>query len=376
MTTASDFARTTAELRAIFESIPDAVYVGTADGIKMANEAALTMLGFRTVDELNRGVGELAERIQTRYFGSGGIIPAEDQGYSHALRGQALTREVVVRHLETGEDRVLRSAAAPVRIDGQVIGAVAINSDITESKRNETSLEKAVRDRDDVLAVVSHDLRNLVTVMTTALSFLQMKDRSNEDRDVIDTAMTAARSMTELIGDLLEVTTLEAGHFTMEAKPESPGRLVATACERFEPLAAKKSILLISAEGTAALQPVLADARRVHQVFSNLIGNAIKFSPPDTVIEVGAEQLESETRFRVSDHGCGIEPEALQFVFDRFWQSRRRGRGSVGLGLAIAKGIVESHGGRIWVESEPGTGSTFYFTLHTVHGTDRLATVE
>lgn len=363
MSDRSEFDLTAAQLRAVLRSIPDAIYVGTADGIKVANEPALTMLGFSSLEELNRGVAELAERIQTRYVDSGEFINPEDQGYSRALQGQSLTREVMVRHIATGEDRILRSAAAPVIVDGEVIAAVAVNSDITDAKRNELSLEKAVRDRDDMLAVVSHDLRNLVTIMSTALAFLQLRDRDPEERVIIDTAMTASRGMTELIDDILEVSTMESGHFSMAAKPESPARLVAMACERFEPLAEKKSIQLFCTGGLDALEPVLAEPRRVHQVFSNLIGNAIKFSPPETKIEIGAERVDDETCFYVRDVGPGIAAEDLPHVFDRFWQCRDSGRGSVGLGLAIAKGIVEAHGGRIWVESELGRGSTFYFTL-------------
>lgn len=370
-----DLSHSAAELQAILRSIPDAIYVGTADGIKLANEPALTMLGFQSLDELNRGVAELAERIQTRYVDSGRFIPAEDQGYSHALRGHALTREVVVRNVATGEERILRSAAAPVIVDGKVIAAVAVNTDITEVKRNESALEKAVRDRDDMLAVVSHDLRNLLNVMTTALALLRLGDPTDEERQTIETANSAARSMTELIEDLTEVATLEGGHFSMDARPESVRRLVLSACERFENVAAKKSIRLVCAE-VIEQAAVLADARRIHQVFANLVGNAIKFSSAGTVVTVGADVSEGDVCFWVRDSGAGIAREALPHVFDRFWQARRVDRGSVGLGLAIARGIVEAHGGRMWVESEEGTGSTFYFTLHRVNGTDRLAQVE
>ena len=368
-------APTAAELQAILRSIPDAIYVGTSDGIKLANERALTMLGFHSLEELNRNVAELAEKIATRYVDTGMFIPAEDQGYSHALRGESLTREVIVRHIVTGEDRILRSAAAPVIVDGKVIAAVAVNTDITDIKRNESALEKAVRDRDDMLAVVSHDLRNLLNIMTTTLAFLKLGDRTEDEREAIETAVATARSMTELIEDLTEVATLEGGHFSMEAKPESAVRLLTTACERFETLAAKKSIDLVCMN-TGDIGAVLADARRIHQVCANLIGNAIKFSPSDTIIEIGAESSGNETRFWVRDQGPGISPDALPHVFDRFWQARSSGRGSVGLGLAIARGIIEAHGGRIWVDSVEGKGSTFSFTLHTVKGTDRLARVE
>lgn len=348
--------------QAILRSIPDAIYVGTAEGITIANEAALEMLGFHSLDELNRGVAELAERIQTRYVDTGEIISAEDQGYSHALRGEALTRDVVIRHLDTGEDRILRSAAAPVMVDGHVVAAVAVNTDITEAKRHERALEKAVRDRDEVLALVSHDLRNQLTVVTASLALLAMRDGSPENRDIVDMASSAAKSMMDLIEDLMEVSTLEAGVMSIQPRPESAAHLARMACERFETVASKKSIAIVcSAPGS--LPAVEADARRIHQVFANLISNAIKFSPAGTTIDIRVTHESDAVRFSVRDEGVGISPLAMPYVFDRFWQARATDRGSAGLGLAIAKGIVEAHGGRIWVESEPGKGSTFCFTL-------------
>lgn len=353
------------QIQAIIRSIPDAIYIGTAEGITIANDPALSMLGFHSLDELNRGVGELANRIQTRYVESGELISAEDQGYSHALRGEALTREVLIRHLDTGEDRILRSAAAPVIVDGEVIAAVAVNTDITERKRREWALEKAVRDRDEMLALVSHDLRNQLTVVTAALAVLGMHDVAPDTKDMLDLASSAAKSMMDLIEDLMEVSMLEAGALSIEVKPESAGHLARTACDRFETVAAKKSIEITCA-AMNGLPPVAADARRVHQVFANLIGNAIKFSPSGTTIEIAAAGEGDFVRFAVRDEGVGIAKDAQPHVFDRFWQARSTDRGSAGLGLAIAKGIIEAHGGKIWVESEEGKGSAFHFTLPTV----------
>ncbi len=247
-------------------------------------------------------------------------------------------------------------------VDGEVVAAVAVNTDITENKRHERALEKAVRDRDEMLALVSHDLRNQLTVVTASLALLAMRDGSPDNRDIVDMASSAAKSMMDLIEDLMEVSTLEAGVMAIEPKPESAAHLARTACERFETVASKKSIALVCA-AAGALPAVQADARRIHQVFANLISNAIKFSPGGTSIDIGVTHEDGAVRFSVRDEGIGILPEAMPYVFDRFWQARTTDRGSAGLGLAIAKGIVEAHGGRIWVESEPGKGSTFSFTL-------------
>jgi signal transduction histidine kinase len=132
--------------------------------------------------------------------------------------------------------------------------------------------------------------------------------------------------------------------------------------ELLRPLAAPKRIALVTTL-SPALPPVAADRDRVLQVFSNLGGNALKFTPNDGRVEIYATPRDSMVEFGVRDSGPGMEPDALPHVFDRFWQAKHTSRGGVGLGLAIAKGIVEAHGGEIHVESEPGCGSCFVFTL-------------
>ena len=108
---------------------------------------------------------------------------------------------------------------------------------------------------------------------------------------------------------------------------------------------------------------VQADAQRILQVLSNLLGNAARFTPPGAEIKVRAQRADDQVVFSVADSGPGIPAEHLPHIFDRFWQARRTGRHGIGLGLAIVKGIVEAHGGRVWAESELGVGSTFFFTL-------------
>jgi len=110
---------------------------------------------------------------------------------------------------------------------------------------------------------------------------------------------------------------------------------------------------------------VYADAARIQQVLSNLVGNAVKFTPRNGRVTVCAERIDGEVRFGVIDTGPGIPPEQVPHIFGRFWQAQTSDRRGIGLGLAIAKGIVEAHNGRIWVESHVGLGSTFYFTLPT-----------
>ncbi len=224
--------------------------------------------------------------------------------------------------------------------------------------------QQAVRAREEVLAIVSHDLRNPLNAVTLAASLLQMSTTlSAEDREQIDTIEVSAKRMSHLIADLLDTTRLEGGkRLPIEPAPITVAELLSETEELFRAQAGVASVS-IEYEANDDLPPVLADHHRVMQVMSNLIGNSLKFTPPGGRITVRASRDDGFVLFTVSDTGPGIPKENLGDIFSPYWQAKRAERLGAGLGLPIAKGIVESHGGRIWVESEPGQGTTFYFTL-------------
>jgi signal transduction histidine kinase len=174
----------------------------------------------------------------------------------------------------------------------------------------------------------------------------------------------SAERMYRLIHDLLNVAAIEAGQLAVTRSLLAVDAIIGDAVELLHPLAAAKNIALVT-DVSPALPPVAADRERLLQVFSNLGGNAVKFTPANGRIEICATRCESVVEFVVRDTGPGIAADDLPHVFDRFWQARKKARasGGVGLGLAIAKGIVEAHGGGIQVESEPGRGTSFTFTL-------------
>ena len=163
-----------------------------------------------------------------------------------------------------------------------------------------------------------------------------------------------------LITDLLEAAKIESGTFTVDRAPTTLDALVEDALGTFRPIAAEKGIAIDTELSDIGLE---CDRERVVEALSNLLGNAIKFTAPGGRISVRAEHDEREVRLCVADTGQGISPDALGHVFDRFWQAQEARRAGAGLGLSIAKGIVEAHGGRIWAESEPGVGSRFWFAL-------------
>src|SRR2546423_5422245 len=224
--------------------------------------------------------------------------------------------------------------------------------------------QQATRARDDVLAVVAHDLRNPLNTVTMAVALMLETTpiEHTQERRQVEIVRRAADRMNRMIQDLLDVRRIESDRLGVDLKPESPASIVNDTVEMLRPLASGSTIRL-EADIAEDLPPVVADAARIQQVLSNLVGNAVKFTPRDGRVTVCAERIDGEVRFGVIDTGPGIPPEQLPHIFGRFWQARPSDRRGIGLGLGIAKGIVEAHGGGIWVESHVVLASTFYFTV-------------
>jgi len=227
--------------------------------------------------------------------------------------------------------------------------------------------ERAARARDDLMAVVAHDLKNpLNTIQLAAKVLLDEEDGEARvlreiDRHAAQAIGRAATRMQKLIHDLLEVTRAEAGRLLVQPVPEDPVELLREAVDAHCSIASAKDIVM-EARTEGRLPRVLADRERIAQVFSNLIGNALKFTPAGGRVSLRAWSAPPFVRFAVEDTGPGIDPQDHARVFDRFWQANRREMGT-GLGLCIAKSIVEAHHGEIGVESAVGRGSRFEFTL-------------
>ncbi len=221
---------------------------------------------------------------------------------------------------------------------------------------------RAVQAREDLLAVVSHDLRNpLSVILVSATLALRAWPPGDTNRRAIEAIRRLALRMDCLIGDLLDASTIEAGRLSLETAVQSVDQVVRDAIEALEAQAAQKRVRL-EAIGCGDLG-VFCDRGRMMQVFSNLIGNAIKFTPEGGSITVRVEPRDRDVWFFVTDTGPGIPEDQLPRLFDRFWQAKRTARLGTGLGLTIAKGIIEAQDGRIGVESQLGVGSTFFFTL-------------
>ncbi len=235
---------------------------------------------------------------------------------------------------------------------------------IGELQDRAEELTRATNARDELLAVVSHDLRNSLSAILSYTSLLHRLSPEAEGAQAryLDGMRLAGQWMHHYIQDLLDVAQLENGSLRIAPAPEALDRLVEEALAMLRPLAADRDqeLAVDVAEDTP---PVLVDRARFIQVLTNLVGNAIKFTPDAGHVTIRAETLDSAVRISVTDDGPGIRAEDADVVFERFWQGDKADRRGTGLGLAIARRIVEVHGGEIGFSSEPGRGTTFYFTL-------------
>lgn len=390
---ASEAERRAAELAAVIESMTDAVYIGSAAGITIANQPALEQLGYATREELDRAVGVLAEEIQTRDAITGDPIPGHRQAFARALEGESVVQDVIVRHRVTGEDRIVRCAASPVVVDGRVVAAVAVNTDITdrhragaererllaaeraaraeaESARREAEAANAAKAQ--FLAATSHELRTPLNAIGGYAQLLQMGLHgpiTEAQRDALARIARAQQHLLTLINDILQFARLEAGQTQLQITTVPLGSL----CGRIEPLlgpemASKRIRFTCDVESAAeAGAPLLvrADRDRALQILINLVSNAVKYTEPGGAVAIDTRLDARRVHVRIRDTGCGIAADQHEAIFAPFVQVNRSdaSRQGVGLGLAISRDLARRMGGDITVESTPGEGSTFTLSL-------------
>lgn len=342
-------------MRGIVSAIYDGVLIVNAEErVVMANEGAARIYGV-TQDELRIPLADFGEKFGLRMPDGGPATPLARR----ALAGEPVPwEERVIVDPTSREERQVRASAAPLRSPaGEVDGAVVVVSDITDRVRSE-------RLREEILAIVSHDLRNPLGAIQTSVQVLLRSSPDPRAARQVATIQRAAARMERLIGDLVDMASLQAGRLALELRPTAAAALVEDALQLHETVAQERGVALRREVGPgpgAAL--VLCDRERISQVFANLVGNALKFCESGDRVTVSAVAGDREARFAVRDTGPGIAPEDVDRVFLPYWSASRYARQGTGLGLHISKGIVEAHGGRIWVESRPGDGATFQFTL-------------
>jgi signal transduction histidine kinase len=291
------------------------------------------------------------------------LPPSGDPGIAHFIVLPLVAVGQVFGALQIDSTTLLDEA--DLRFFDAVTNALALALDREQARRRQDQLlataQAAVRSRDLVLAMVSHDLGSMITgVILQAALGLNKKGSGERSFSAI---RASANRMKRLIRDLVDAATLESGKLSVERRACAVPALLAQALESMAADAREREVTLKLT--SAELPTIEADGERVLQVLSNLLSNAIKLSPKGSTICLGAERVAGEIRISVSDRGPGIRRADLARVFEREWRAAGTSYRGRGLGLFIARGIVEAHGGRIWVESEEGQGATFLFSLPT-----------
>ncbi|RON47222.1 hypothetical protein BK665_27050 [Pseudomonas frederiksbergensis] len=243
----------------------------------------------------------------------------------------------------------------------------AIEDDLARQVRRE---HEAVRVRDELVAVVSHDLRNPMTIIIMQCGMMQRLVSRDEGKHTVrlsaalGTVEEATSRMNALIADLLDKSKLDAGQYPLDCKPLDVVELLEQACALLVTLTSHKDIEL-NCSSVAGLS-IDADPQRLFQVLSNLLGNAIKFTQAGGRIDVRAWQVDDNVMISVRDNGGGILPAQLPHIFERYWSVREGNPNGSGLGLYICRSIVQAHGGKLWATSEPGVGSVFTLSLPAI----------
>lgn len=341
----------------VVAAVVDGIVEVDADGrLGYVNPAAARMLG-RSPESL-RGLS------QCDLFAAGADSPASL--VTEALHsGQEGTGLTTTMRRADGTTFPVEMTVGPVTEGDQVLGAVVIFRDVTERLEVE-------RMKDEFVSVVSHELRTPLTSIRGSLGLLAggaAGELSPSAIRMVTIALESSERLTRLINDMLDIERIDSGAAMIEPVQCDAATLVGAAVEGLAGLAATREVRLITGPVKGRVH---ADPDRIVQTITNLVGNAVKFSPPGAAVTVSAEPVGDMVEFQVQDEGRGIPADRIGRIFERFEQvdaSDSRVQGGTGLGLAISRSIVERHGGTMWVESQLGHGSTFHFRLPAVRHT-------
>jgi PAS domain S-box-containing protein len=353
----AELAKLTEQRELLLSSVGDGIYGVDREGrVTFANPAALTILGWEPEALIGLPAHETFHGLQP----DGEPYPLSHCYITEAIEAgiRAHGEEDTYRRLD-GKEIPVEVTASPLTSAEGIVGAVVGFRDVTERREVD-------RMKSEFVSVVSHELRTPLTAIRGSLGLISggaVGQLPPKAAHMVTIALESSERLTRLINDILDIERIEAGTTPMDVADHAAAELVDAAVAQVQVIATNARVRI---EVRRADGDVHADRDRVVQALLNLLGNAIKFSPPDTVIEVESALDGDMVAFRVSDQGRGIPPDKLAGIFNRFEQvdsSDAREKGGTGLGLAISRSIVERHGGRIWAESGPEGGATFRFTL-------------
>jgi PAS domain S-box-containing protein len=344
-------------LQTVLDTAPvGIVFVDAATDRVVANTRASQLFGFPIIPEAGR-----TQFLGRRLDPQGRGLPLEALPSSRALQGETVEAVDLLFVQPDGSRTPIRENAAPLyNTRGRVNGAVFVVEDVTAQKQLE-------RERSEWTAVITHDLRQPVTVILGYATFLhrhlERAGGEDDDRRAAEHILTSARNLSRMVSDLLDVARIESRRLTIRPQPTDLPALVQQVLDRNLQVTVGHPIQLQIDEAIPLLE---VDPARIEQVIGNLLSNAAKYSEPATPIGITVERREAEVEVAVSNSGPGIAPEEVSRLFERFYRTQEAQAGErpgIGLGLYITKGLVEAHGGRIWVESVPGQITTFHITL-------------
>jgi PAS domain S-box-containing protein len=370
-----------AQLEATFQAMRDGVLVFDLEGrLVLANESNARILGYANVEDLRRNLAYYTQSYELRYL-DGGVVPADRWPIARVIQGETISEvELLSRRLDNGKEWVFSFSGQPIRdATGKQVLATIVTRDVTLQKRAERDMREAIRARDEFLSVASHELKTPLSSLVLLSETVRRRTARKEtdamspeafDRFLVQSDRHVAR-VERVVNDMLDITRMRTGQLTLAPERVEVSRLVDGVIERAQPLFSDEGVALacssrVSATGTW-------DPIRIEQVLTNLLTNALRYGERAPV-EVGIALLPGsrQVAIRVRDRGMGIASGDIERIFERFERAVDADEVSgLGLGLYIARQIAEAHGGRLWVESEKGSGSTFHLELPIDPATDR-----
>jgi signal transduction histidine kinase len=280
------------------------------------------------------------------------------------LSARASEDEAVVEGRDAADEKLEDESAEKERVAARLMGQVRRETN-HHLDFERTLSDRSVASRDEFLAMVTHDVRGIIAAIGMSAEYLLALPDEGSARARSAEALRIGRltaRMNHLVEDLLDVVSMESGKLTVDSHPDDAVRCLDEVIEGFQLKALDQGIQLASSHPPGAVVARF-DHHRVVQVLANLVGNAVKFTSPGGTVLLRLARHETELQFTVEDHGSGIPADQLSAIFERFSRASQIDRRGLGLGLYIARSIVDAHGGRIWAQSELGRGSSFHFTL-------------
>jgi PAS domain S-box-containing protein len=343
-----------AELRATVDGMADGVFlVDERAVIVEANRAAVTLVGAASKAEILGPIEAWGKRFGIRAV-DGSPLPVERYAAVRVLAGEQVAHYDAVLRRSDGTDVFVSVASTPVLRAGSPLLAVSVLRDVSATRRLDDM-------RDEFLSTAAHELKTPLAVIKAYAQLMARRDAG--DQRALAVIQRQVDRLTRLVEDILESSRLRVeGGEAVRAERFDLAAMARAAAERLRP-AAPAHALAVEAEGPV---PIVADRDRIARVISNLLENAIRFSPEGGEVRIRVESAGGEARVSVVDHGIGIPPERQDQVFRRFYRAHAgtaHDYGGLGLGLEVSRAVVERHGGRMWFESAPGAGSTFHFGL-------------